>query len=471
MLSQAPSSFLASRLPDRWLAFSLHPRADGLTARVVPATPPPPASAAPASPASPAAATTATATTAPARAGAMYHVLQLGSALTEAVTARQVCQVVADQLLPALAGQQMVIYVVRDGTLRLLHHTGADEDFLDWLEGAPLRARMPGTQSLTSGTPLFIESQQDLARTYPDIPTGHVSSWAYLPLVASGRPIGTCVLGFDKIHHFTDKDRGVLTALAGLIAQALERARLYDEEFAVAHGLQQALLPHRLPDVPGVRTVARYLPATSEMDVGGDWYDVIPTASGSWLVIGDVEGHSIEAAATMGQLRSTVRAYVAAGYTPGEVMAGVNRILIRLESSLLASCCCIRLERQGRHAHAVTAGHLPPLLRGPDGTTHVLDLDVGLLLGIDEGSDYRQTRITLPPGSTLALYTDGLVEEPGTSIDVGIDRLRASLAHAQATSLDELADRILHDAHRSPHRPDDIALLLAEHPAGRAAHA
>ncbi|WP_316763457.1 SpoIIE family protein phosphatase [Streptomyces herbicida] len=463
MISQAPVSFLACRPPDRWLAFSLHPEADGVTGRVVPSGHPPSTSTPSAS-----SAETATAAT-PARLGVMYHVLQLGSALTEAVTAREVCEVISDQLLPAFGGQQLAIYVVRDKAMDLLYHTGHHEDFLDWLQGVPLHACLPGTETLTSGAPLFIESQQDLSQGYPGIPTGEVSSWAYLPLIASSRPVGTCVLGFDEIHRFTQKDRGVLTALAGLIAQALERARLYDSEFALARGLQQALLPHRLPVVPGIRTVARYLPGTSGMDIGGDWYDVIPTASGVCLVIGDVEGHSIAAAATMAQLRSAVRAFAAVGHTPGDVMAGANRTLIDLDPGLLASCCYIHHEPHGHHAYAVTAGHPPPLLRRPDATTNALELNVGPLLGVDRASAYPATRIDLPPGSVLALYTDGLVERRDADINVGIDGLRASLAHAPADSLDELADRLLHNARDSSYRADDIALLLAEYRSGHGA--
>ncbi|MCX4825731.1 SpoIIE family protein phosphatase [Streptomyces sp. NBC_01142] len=466
MISQAPVSFLACRPPDRWLAFYLHPEADGVTGRVVLVGHPAPAARAPAAPAAttaPAPSAVPAPAAAPARLGVMYHVLQLGSALTEAVTVREVCDVVADQLLPAFGGQQLAIYLVREGTMHLLFHTGHHENFLDWLEGVPLHARLPGTEALTSGAPLFIESRQDLSQGYPDIPTGEVNSWAYLPLIASSRPVGTCVLGFDETHPFTAKDRGVLTALAGLIAQALERARLYDSEFALARGLQQALLPHRLPAVPGVRTAARYLPGTSGMDIGGDWYDVILTDDELSLVIGDVEGHSIAAAATMAQLRSAVRAFAAVGHTPGEVLAGANRTLIDLDPGLLASCCYIRTEPRSHQAYAVSAGHPPPLLRRPDGTTDVLELDIGPLLGVDRASTYPGTLIALPPGSVLALYTDGLVEERGTDIDVGIDRLRASLAHGRADSLDELADRLLHDARRSSHRADDIALLLTEY--------
>ncbi|MGY4971060.1 SpoIIE family protein phosphatase [Streptomyces nigrescens] len=459
MIAQAPASFLACPSPDRWLAFSLHPEADGVTGRVVPLGQPPSASTPSASSASSTESPTAAT---PTRLGVMHHVLQLGSALTEAVTTREVCEVVSDQLLPAFGGQQLAIYVVRNKTMHLLFHTGHHEDFLDWLEGAPLHARLPGTEALTSGAPLFIESRQDLSQNYPDIPTGEVRSWVYLPLIASSHPVGICVLGFDTTHQFTERDRGVLTALAGLIGQALERAQLYDSEFAIARGLQQALLPHRLPAIPGIRTVARYLPGTSGMDIGGDWYDVIPTTNGVSLIIGDVQGHSIAAAATMAQLRSAVRSFTAVGHAPGEVMAGVNRTLIDLDSGLLASCCCIHLEPRTHHAQAVTAGHPPPLLRRPDGTTDVLDLDVGPLLGVERASAYPGTRIALPPGSVLALYTDGLVEEPGADIDVGIDRLRASLAHARSDSLDELAGRLLHNARRSSYRADDIALLLTE---------
>ncbi|MFF3326257.1 SpoIIE family protein phosphatase [Streptomyces sp. NPDC002889] len=473
MVSQQPTSFLACRPPDQWLAFALHPAADGVTVRTVPVGQPPPATAEQRAPLPDTAAaagestvppsSSASTPARPARLGAMYHVLQLGSGLTEAVTAREVCDVVADQLLPAFGGRQMAIYVVRGGRMHLLSHTGHHEGFLDWLEGTPLHARLPGTDTLTSGVPLFIESQEDLSRSYPGIPVDGVRCWAYLPLIASSRPIGTCVLGFDDIHHFTTEERSVLSALGGLIAQALERARLYDEEFAVARGLQHALLPHRLPAIPGVHITGRYLPGTGGMDIGGDWYDVIKTGDGFALVIGDVEGHSVAAAAAMGQLRSAVRAFATAGQQPGEVVAGTNRLLGDLDAQLLASCCYILFDAGTGRARAVRAGHCPPLLRRPDGTTQVVNLEGGALLGVDRATHYPETQMELTPGSVLALYTDGLVEERGTDIDVGVDQLRATLAHARADTLDELADRLLHEARRSAHRADDIALLLTEY--------
>ncbi|MFJ3791676.1 SpoIIE family protein phosphatase [Kitasatospora sp. NPDC090091] len=474
MVSQQPTTFLVCHPPEQWLAFSLHPSPNGVTGRVTPSGPPqpPPAAAGPpAESAAPAGAPSAsrpgrsaagrpTARTAPARLGAIYRMMQLGSALTEAVTTDEVCEVVADQLLPAFGGQHLAVYVVEQGRLHLLFRTGRHDRFLQWLEGRPLDTSLPGSEAPAFGVPLFIESRGDATGAGPASSPEGVGAWSYLPLIASNRPIGACLLGFDDTHHLTTKDRGILTALSGLIAQALERARLYDAKSALAHGLQTALLPHRLPVVPGIRTAGRYLPGTSGMDIGGDWYDVIPDGSGVALVVGDVEGHNIAAAGIMGQLRSVVRAFATAGHSPSDVLAGTNRILVDLDPELLASCCYIRIEPDTDHALAVRAGHCPPLLRRPDGSTDVLAVAGGPLLGVADTSTYPETRLDLPPGSILALYTDGLVEERGGDIDLGIDGLRTSLAHARAGDLQELADQLLREARRSPHRSDDIALLL-----------
>ncbi|GAA5022017.1 hypothetical protein GCM10025734_77830 [Kitasatospora paranensis] len=285
-------------------------------------------------------------------------------------------------------------------------------------------------------------------------------AWAFLPLIASGQAVGSCILGFDRPRTFTAEDRVQLTALGGLIAQALERARLYDAEFALARGLQQALLPHRLPEVTGVGIAARYLPGTRGMEIGGDWYDAIATPYGLCLVIGDVEGHNVGAAATMGQLRSAVRAFASGGSPPAEVLVRTNHLLVDLDPGLLASCCLIHLDPAEGRAYGVRAGHLPPLLRLPDGSAEVVDLEGGPLLGVDRSAQYPTTRFLLPAGAVLALYTDGLVESPAISIDEGIEHLRAALAHVVPATLDRLAERLVARARRSTQRLDDIALLL-----------
>jgi len=460
MVSQRPTAFLARRPPDQWLTFSLYPDAHGITGRVVPSAPPREPGAA----ANPDAgrAETDPAVAAPDRAGpgAMYHLLQLASVLTEAISVREVCDAVADQILPGFGGQELAIYLVRSGRMFLVAQSGYPDGFLDGFEGTPLRDRLPGTDALSSATPIFFEDEHQLLAAYPGIPLDEMRAWAFLPLIASGNPVGTCILGFDEPRLFTPEERSVLTALGGLIAQALERARLYDAEFALARGLQQALLPHRLPAVPGLSIAARYLPGTQGMEIGGDWYDAIVTAQGLCLIIGDVEGHSVGAAATMGQLRSAVRAFATGGSTPEEVLLRTNQLLVDLDPGLLASCCLIRLNPANGRAHAVRAGHVPPLLRYPDGHTEILELDGGALLGVDPFSEYPVNEILLPRGSVLALYTDGLVEESGSGIDQGIEHLRASLSHAADGSLEALADRLLGDVRHSAHRADDVALLL-----------
>ncbi|MFD9126977.1 SpoIIE family protein phosphatase [Kitasatospora sp. NPDC059571] len=449
MLSRQPTAFLACRPPDHWLAFSLYPDAHGVTGRVVASSAPGDGPGLPEAPPATRAAL-----------GATYHLLQLASALTEAVTVREVCDTVIEQILPGFGGQEIAVYLAQAGRMHLVGQSGYPDGFLDRFEATPIRARLPGTETLSTGAPLFFESAGQLQAAYPGIPQDEMCSWAFLPLIASGQPVGSCILGFDRPRTFTAEDRVQLTALGGLIAQALERARLYDAEFALARGLQQALLPHRLPAVPGVAIAARYLPGTRGMEIGGDWYDAIATPRGLCLVIGDVEGHNVGAAATMGQLRSAVRAFASGGSPPAEVLVRTNHLLVDLDPGLLASCCLIHLDPVEGRAHGVRAGHLPPLLRLADGPTSVVDLEGGPLLGVDRSAQYPTTRFLLPAGAVLALYTDGLVESPTISLDDGIDHLRAALAHDAPGTLDRLAERLVARARRSTHRLDDIALLL-----------
>ncbi|MEU3570541.1 SpoIIE family protein phosphatase [Kitasatospora sp. NPDC036755] len=454
LLSQRPTTFLAARPPDGWLAFSLYPDAHGVTGRVVAAEAPEGAAEPPAAP-PPSVRTRAGGTV-----GGTHHLLQLASALTEAVTVRDVCRAVAEEILPAFGGQELAIYAVREQHLHLLLETGYPDGFLDAFEGLSIDTRVPGSETLRTGTPIFFESVRELAATYPGLALDEMGAWAFLPLIASGRPVGSCIIGFEGPRPFTVEERGLLTALGGFIAQALERARLYDAEFALARGLQQALLPHRLPEVPGIRITARYLPGTQGMEIGGDWYDAIVTDGDVTLVIGDVEGHSVGAAAAMGQLRSAVRAFATGGDPPDAVLARTNRLLLDLDPGLLASCCLVRLTPAAGLARIARAGHLPPVLRHPGGRAEALYVPGGPLLGVVDRADYPVSELRLGSGALLALYTDGLVEDPAAAIDQGVDRLRAALARAAAgEGLEQAAERLLREV-GSTRRVDDVALLL-----------
>ncbi|MER6334387.1 SpoIIE family protein phosphatase [Streptomyces sp. NPDC001034] len=461
-------------------AVSVHPGEDLLTCTLVPASrmeapaAPHPAPKAPTTPRPAAEAPAAAHPPAEAVAGdpstaAVYRPVALAIALTDAVTAQQVSAVVMQELLPAFGGRRLAIHLLQERHLHLAWETGFPPGFLERFDGVGLDARIPDVETLVTGRPLFFESMRQLAETYPGVPLdAEEGSRAFLPLIASGRMVGSCILGFDRPRRFSTEERTVLTALAGLIAHAMERARRYDSEAALARGLQQALLPSRLSAHPGVETAGRYLPGTEGLDVGGDWYDVVESGDGLALVIGDVQGHGVQAAATMGQLRSAVRAFALGDRPPDEVLSGTNHLLIGLDPGQFASCCYLRLDPATGRAQIARAGHLPPLLLSPGGRTRPLDIPGGVVLGVDPQARYPVTELLLEPDAILALYTDGLVERAGADIDEGIADLRRALDRAGAAAgrrdgltLAGVADRLTAAARHAGARPDDVALLLA----------
>lgn len=452
LLSQHATSFVALRPPQQWLSFRLHPSTTGLSVRISRAgavrgpnrAAPPPGDA-------------------PARLVDISQVLSLAGALTEAAGVQDVVQLVADEIAPAVGSQGLVMLGSRAGRLLVLGHRGyRDPPVVERFDGMPLSEPTPGSQVLRTGVPAFFESREELERLYPVLVVNPstFASWAYLPLIASGRPVGTCVLAYAEPHRFATEERAVLICLAGLIAQALDRALLFDAKQRLAHGLQEALLPHTLPSVPGLESAARYLPATRGMEVGGDFYDLVGTGGAAAAVIGDVQGHNVTAAGLMGQVRTAVRAYTTVGQAPEEVMRSTNRLLLDLGADLFASCLYLRLDPVRGRAVMSRAGHPPPLLRRPDGRVRVLDLAGGPLLGIDGGAVYPATEVGLSPGSLLVLYTDGLVESPGTDFEEAVAALGRRLTELGDLPLDELADALVLPRAAAEHRLDDIALLL-----------
>ncbi|MFG2468540.1 SpoIIE family protein phosphatase [Streptomyces canus] len=452
LLSQHSTSFVALRPPGDWLSFRLYPSTTGLSVRVSRARAVTDMNRAGPQPGD-----------SPPRLVTISQLLSLAGALTEAVGVQDVVQLVADEIAPAVGSQALVVLGSRAGRLRVLGHRGyPDARLVERFDGLPLSEPTPGTHALTTGVPAFFDSREQLERLYPRrhaTPDGF-EAWAYLPLIASGRPVGTCVLAYTERHSFPADERAVLTSLGGLIAQALERAVLYDAKHQLAHGLQAALLPHSLPSLPGIDAAARYLPATQGMDIGGDFYDLVPVAGLAAAVIGDVQGHNVTAAGLMGQIRTAVRAYTTVGQTPEEVMRSTNRLLIDLGAELFASCLYLRLDPRRGRAVMARAGHPPPLLRRPDGRVRVLDLAGGPLLGIDSSAVYPTTEVDLAPGSVLALYTDGLIESPGVDIEDALAGLGRQLADAGDRPLDELADELVRRSAAARERIDDVALLL-----------
>ncbi|MGW3957633.1 SpoIIE family protein phosphatase [Streptomyces sp. NPDC004752] len=451
LISQHITSFVALRPPGDWLSFRLYPSTTGLSVRIGRAR------------AVAEMARHAPRNESPSRLVTISQMLSLAGALTEAVGVQDVVQLVADEICPAVGSQALVLLGEQAGRLHVLGHRGyPDPHIVERFDGVSLTERTPGTHVLRSGVPAFFESRQQLEHLYRsrhETPDGF-AAWAYLPLIASGRPVGTCVLAYAQPHVFPADERAVLTSLGGLIAQALERARLYDAKNQLAHGLQAALLPHSLVRLPGIEAAARYLPATQGMEIGGDFYDLVPTRPYAAAVIGDVQGHNVTAAGLMGQIRTGVRAFTTGGQSPAQVMSSTNRLLIDLGAELFASCLYLRLDPARGRAVMARAGHPPPLLRRPDGRVRVLDLAGGPLLGIDTAATYPTTEIGLTPGSLLALYTDGLIESPGIDIEDALADLGELLAITGDQPLEYLADEVVRHSVAAHERVDDVAVLL-----------
>lgn len=320
---------------------------------------------------------------------------------------------------------------------------------------APARAMPTLETALREGRAYYYPEGAPLEAALTGIGPGGL---AVLPLPAAGRIVGGCMLGWEMPHEFSADERALLTAAAALAGQALDRARALDAEHELIGTLQRSLLPRRLPTLPGGTAVARYLPATAGLQVGGDWYDVIPLTDGRVaLVIGDVQGHNASAATLMGQMRTAIRAYAVEGHPADVVVSHANRLLVGMGTDLFATCCYVVVDMEEGTGWCARAGHIPPVLRFPDGTTEVVSAEGGPPLGVDGDAYYPITPLELVPGTVLVLTTDGLVESRSLTLDDGLSQLRQALARTDPGDVELVADALLGGVDR---RDDDVAVLL-----------
>ncbi|MFI7131741.1 SpoIIE family protein phosphatase [Nonomuraea sp. NPDC050153] len=362
------------------------------------------------------------------------RIKQLTRALAEAVTVRDVVDASAEHILPAFGAAGLLVTFLEGDHLRPVGFTGYSEEFVERVSRIPAGGGLPIAQTLRERTPMFINSVEEYIERYPttaDLPAaGGKKAWAFLPLVASGRPVGSCVVSFAEPRQFTGEERNLLLTLSGLVAQAMERARLYDREHTRAQELQRGLLPRGLPDLPAVTAAARYLPAGKDMEVGGDWYDIIPlSADRVALVIGDVMGHGVAEAATMARLRTAVHTLADLELPPDELLSHLNDLVSDLGDDFYATCLYLVYDATTRSCVVTRAGHPPPAVVHPDGTVHFPDADPNPPLGAAT-PPFDTVRIELPEGSLLVLYTDGLVESSALDVDQGIADLAKALGDA-----------------------------------------
>jgi PAS domain S-box-containing protein len=350
------------------------------------------------------------------------------------------------------------IYLAADQSLTLAGASGGegpdgDEAPLPFGEGFAGRVA-------AERQPMLVQDPPTAELPYAGLRALEIDSLIGLPLLAEGQVTGVLLVGAAAPRHFTADDVNLLRLAADRVALAIDHARVYEREHKIAETLQRSLLPERLPQLPGLSVAARYLPAASEAEVGGDWYDVLPTPSGGvGLVMGDVAGKGLAAASMVGRLRSALRAYALEGHQPARVVEQLNRLIWTEEDdSQMATLIYVVLDPVAEQLRWVNAGHPPALLLNDGRAPEFLEGGSSVPLGVLPFPEFEESSVAIDQGATVVLYTDGLVERPGEHIDMGLDRL-ADAVRGTSTDPQQICDRVLRELVPDVGAPDDVAML------------
>src|SRR3954469_5856925 len=316
----------------------------------------------------------------------------------------------------------------------------------------PLGKGFPG-RTAAERRPIFLPDVEHADVLNPILLEKRIRSMLGVPLVVEGRVTGVLHVGALTPREFTAADTELLRMAADRAAMAIDRARLYEER-RVVEALQRRLLPESLPQLPGLELAAPYQPARVGTGIGGDWYDVFPLAAGHVaLVIGDVMGHGVAAAALMAQMRTALRAYALEGHEPAAVADLLNRLLVPLRPTSMTTLAYAVLDTERGTARMISAGHPPPLLMTPGEAPRYLDVEGDPPLGVSPSHRYTEPTFALPADSVLVMVTDGAIEVRGEPLDAGLERLRALAA--ELPSPPALCDAVT----ARPSHEDDLAII------------
>jgi PAS domain S-box-containing protein len=334
-------------------------------------------------------------------------------------------------------------------------------------------AQSPPIQSPPAQSLAVDPLDAEQARLFADLGCAHA---LVTPLTARHAVVGAMTwVRTDPSRPFSEEDAFLAAEVGRRAGVAVENARLYAQQRRAAETLQRSMLTV-LPEPDHLHLTARYLPATSGAEVGGDWYDAFVLPDGvTGVVIGDILGHDLAAAAHMGQVRNLLRGVAADRLAPpSELLGRLDRAMATLRVGALATCLFARVEQSEEQRQAglrellwSSAGHLPPAVVSADGQVRLLEAEGDLMLGVAPELPREDHRALLQPGDTLWLYTDGLVERSDQPLEQGLTRLRRALGALAGTPLEEACDlllaRLLPEGH-----PDDVALLAVRaHPEDR----
>jgi anti-anti-sigma factor len=389
------------------------------------------------------------------------------AALSAAGSVDEAAAVVTDGLRRVLGAELVRVSVLAaDG---LLHSVGTaghpDDERRAKYDVRRLSDAFPLADAARRRRPVWLHDRAAVLAGYPAV-VPDVLEWtqavAALPLLVGDRAVGALAVTFRTSRRFDADERTFLLTVAGQIGAAFERAALADARREMADTLQRSLLPGDLPAVDRLAVTARYLPAVQGTSAGGDWYDVLPLAGGAVAVaVGDVVGHGAPAAAVMGQLRSALAGLLLAGLSTARALEVLDQFAAQVPGARMSTVACLRLEPDTGRLTYSSAGHPPPLLVGGGGTRRDRYLDGGLgpALGLPAAGSRPEVTLPLPPGATLVLYTDGLVERRGATLDDGLERLATAVTTRRSSPLPALLDGVLDELVDGNGGTDDIAVV------------
>ena len=397
------------------------------------------------------------------RAEATRRLQEVTAALSVATTTLDVTNTCLESALESVGAEAGFVVLTGPAgtrTVELVTNSGYDAEELTAWRACDLDSDVPFARAIASGLPIWALSGEEIS-AFTGVREQRAKGWVTIPLVTREGVRGALHLSLRAARAFSEDERAWLQSMVSQCGQALERATQYEAEQTIAETLQRSVLPSSLPRVEGVQLAARYLPGSEQLDVGGDWFDAIQLPDGKLgLVVGDVVGKGVQAAASMAQLRNAIRAFSVDRMKPSSVLVRLNRLADEVLDTSFATLAYLALEPESGMCRLSSAGHPPPAIAYPDGHVELVEGARGLPLGAQPRTTYRQETIQLPAGSVVLLYTDGLIERRGRSIDEGLTALREAVAAAPKDP-DRLLEHILEHVVGNDERGDDIALLAA----------
>jgi serine phosphatase RsbU (regulator of sigma subunit) len=395
---------------------------------------------------------------------------RLPRSLALPATGREVAQFVALRAAACVGADYSNLALLDEvgESLRLFHGPFLTPELADRYTDVPLTAPLPIAAAAHSGRAVLLPDLASYGARFPgilaDTIAAGVQSTASVPLHREdGSLVGSIGFAWSEPTTFDAKLESALNAVADLCTATIERAERYDAEHQLIVELHRSLLS-ALPTMAGIEVSARYLPASETPSVGGDWYEGILLDGGRIaLVVGDVTGHGVAAAADMALTRGMVSALLHSGVPVADVFNEVSGVLRQHPGMLLATAALVVVDVAAETITFATAGHPPPVLRYPDGQIRMLDTANAPIIG------YMRTRSVadvapFPVGSQLVMFTDGLVERRDRPFDVGIGQVAAVLAAiSEPVTTDELTDLVLHALMEDRGGEDDVAILVVEH--------